>query len=454
MNFFTKTLRTPLQFSLSFIVILLLFSSFSGLIYFKSFLSILYFFSFGLLLNYFFTKESLLNFAGIFFFNTSLIFLLYCLQYFLIDNYFGFSGGEGFGTDDCRFFYLIKDSVFSLPGHCKALWWHPFADFLKFIYPFNIHHPLQIIFFSALPNTFLIIYSKSLSLQLFNDRAVANTCALLVMICPFLLTNGLILMRDNLASLFFVAGIYYFLDKKIIALIICFTLLSYIRLGSGVLLLIIVVTLLPLFYLRIKSLLGKLLFPLVLFLFSSVIFFFMYEMISTELLKEGITLSSFQRTQFLDFISRDKGGTLSTIQSFPIILRIPLSFIFFYFVPFFDISQILHENMLIPRNILFFVLFPLFNILYISFFIRGVHYILFKQKLKEIIFICVVFIVLLIISNIFLQIRHKSIFMPLYYIVVSYGVYNYKYWGNLFGITFSSVYVVLGIVVSIFGLFL
>jgi hypothetical protein len=153
-------------------------------------------------------------------------------------------------------------------------------------------------------------------------------------------------------------------------------------------------------------------------------------------LKLGSNL--FFREDFVtDFLAKYDGSILYKIMEMPFYLRIPLGTIFFLLAPFIS-ATIWSEGYFLPRNILS-GLFGILNIFYIRYFINTIM-VSFKNKnvwIKATLYSFL--LLLLLISQLTMQIRHKTMFMPIYYILVSYGIYNKTKTTNFIGIVCSII---------------
>lgn len=361
--------------------------------------------------------------------------LLYWGHYLLMPDSFGFSGlYGGIGTDDSRFFAGVASSDAYIPWYGMGYIGmdHSFVKFLKFLFPFKIIHPLTILIPNILGICFIPHFTFKLTNKLTENIKMSNTAYNLVLFCPVILSNGLILMRDGWVAFLTIAGLYYFIKSKFITYLVCISLLFYLRPGSALLLLIgsffyfnksflkgAVINKLP----KIVAVLG------VVSLVSFLIFPFMIEYLS------GKGLSGLDRQSFVESTIKeaDAGSIIYKIYSLPIYLKLPLGFIFFLFLPFFRF-ELYTLGILNIRNIMFTMVMPILSLFYFKFFFRGV-FSFFKDKNKDMIrFFYAFCFCLLIISQISIQPRHKTALMPFFYIFVAYGVYRWKMTSKAFGV--------------------
>src|SRR5690606_18258648 len=140
------------------------------------------------------------------------------------------------------------------------------------------------------------------------------------------------------------------------------------------------------------------------------------------------SLTSFYRSGFvsgyLTSVVQESSDTsvFYIINQQPTIIRIPLGFLFFIAAPFFSMNFI-NNGVFIPRYLIQHV-FPILFIFYFKYFIQGVHSSLIKRHSNLTILVIVFILGILVLSQMSLQLRHKTMLMPLFYIIVAYGYYN------------------------------
>ncbi|MDF1576532.1 MAG: EpsG family protein [Bacteroidales bacterium] len=339
----------------------------------------------------------------------------------------GFSGMYKVGTDDSSFYAGVADDISSIPTIARGYIGmdYKYVNFLKLLYPFKINHPLTIIVPNLIGIGFIPYLTYKTSYSLTGDHKTSKIAFILVMICPVILSNGLILMRDGWTAFLIIAGIYYLLEKRILQYIIALLLLSYLRLGSGILLAIA-----PLFYLKQFFFSGSLLQQVLKILAAVVVVtaFFSFGLPLLLEFMESKGVSGFARQEFVEtFIKRtDSDSVIYAIYTKPAYLQVPLGFLFFLFAPFLTF-QFYTEGVFNIRNIMFTTIMPILSLVYFRYFFSGVLYSLKKKEPSLKRFIFVLFFMILIISQLSIQPRHKTSIMPLFYILVAFGVnYNDK----------------------------
>ena len=351
-------------------------------------------------------------------------------------NWNGFSGMyNGIGTDDSRYYAAIADNFASIPVHARVYSYmnDNFGNLLKILYPFQINHPLSIIIPNIIGISFIPYFTYKTSLKITGDFNISKISFLLVSICPLILSNGLILMRDGWCAFLTIAGIYFIIEKKIIHYLIILALLSYIRLGSGLLLAIV-----PLFFLReifsVNSIKKAFIF------YTIIIFIFLFFVIGLPFIAQYLNMkgvSGLSRQEFVENFmwKSDNQSVIYSIYTMPFYLRIPIGFIFFLFLPFLKL-QFFTEGIFNLRTIMFTTLMPILSLLYFKYFLSAI---IFSKRNKEKLikrFLYLFLFLIFIISQLSLQPRHKTEVMPLFYILVAYGIFNNSKLSRHIGITF------------------
>jgi hypothetical protein len=382
-----------------------------------------------------------------FFYKNFLVYFSYCIGtiiiYFIhisvLPNFYGFSGPLGIGTDDLNFFQEISSIHVNQPNNYifyKEA--HSFALFIDFIYPFPISHPLNVLFINLLGVSFIPYLTYKISWQIFKEEHISNNAFLLVSICPFILANGLIFVRDAWTVTLFLACVYHLLKSNSIKFLLFFALLAYIRLASAMLIFFV-----ALFYLKnilniSHSIWVRLSYFLAIISILLISAYISFTYLSDYLLAKGV--NTLFREEFVqEFYGRlFKDSLIYKIYSLPPLLRIPISFLFFFFGPFIRLN-FYTEGIFNIRTAMMNCLSPLLFLGYYFFFFRGVFYafIIKNKELKKIIFIIITLI--FIISQISIQFRHKTIVYPFIYIIVAYGFDNYNKLSKQLGYAVASL---------------
>ena len=387
--------------------------------------------------------------VGLFLFYSLVAIILYLFQYAIvppvIPGYEGFSGMPGgIGTDDSRYFYEAVYSRAATPYLIEAGYdLQPFSKMLRIVVKvlsFKDIHLFDLLFFNVFGVAFIPVFTSKVAHVLTEEKRFADLAYKFAMICPIIMINGLILMRDGWTAVLFIGAIYFLLSKRYILLAATSAALFYLRIASGVQLMI-ALFLFSYYQLRhyrfgyVKRSLLFLLYVVVILSVSIVLFPILSKYAEVERITENILFREHYVEEFMTKSVELKGepSIAYTIYTKPTHLRIPLGFIFFLCEPFLSIKNLSFHGIYIPRAFLaqsFFILF----LFYFKYLMQGVMYILKNKELAMRTVAVAFFILLLIVSQISIQLRHKTMLMPLFYILVAYGFYNKTKLGEILGI--------------------
>lgn len=439
--FFTNTLSKNnrnflLIFALLFTLFLIAFINITSIISFILFLLI------SIILYRFIFDKNIKKIAGLFIFYSLVAIILFLLQYATFPEYKGFSGGLGIGTDDARFFAAAVGLTPIKIPLVYNLTYNPYSKILRVIVqilPFKNIHLLDLLFFNVFGIAFIPIFTSKVAYILTKEKNIADLSYKFSMICPFIMSNGLILVRDGWTAVLFIGSIYFLLSKRYIPLIALSTLLFYLRISSGIQL---IVALLLFFYYQFHNYRSDYVKKALLFLITMIIILAissaLFPVVKQYAELEGITNNIFFRKDFVEsFMARGietsgKSSIFYSISTQPFYLRIPLGFIFFLCAPFLSIKNLTNFGIYIPRQFLaqsFSILF----LFYFKYLTQSVMYIWKNKDFAMRIVAVVFFIILLSTSQMSLQFRHKTIIMPLFYILVAYGFYHKTKSSNFIG---------------------
>lgn len=398
-----------------------------------------------ILINKILFKKVCIKYLNIFLLFIFFSIIIYLFQLNTLPNHFGFSGdgyviGGGYGTDDSYFYSraidyysTYKDLPTNFPlrknfnKYILKAGFNFYSWFLsRFIYLIELYkkiEPLDLIFVNSLILSFLPIFTSKLSFILFRNKKIENSSLILTIISPVLLANGLVLVRDGLAATFFVGTLYYYFEKNNYLLIFMLSFLFLIREESG---LQAMVVLLIIYFL--KQNLSKKIWLIIFGGCVIVILCYLYQE-KILILTGG---SFFYRKNFVEsFLANNgngKNGGIYKIQQLNIFFRIPLSMLAFYLSPLFSLKKIYINNLFIIRWFLYFFMYPIINLFCIGYFTKMLFFIK-EDKNLQFIFFSFLFL-LYFVSQFSFQMRHTTMYIPLYYILCSYGMWkrdnNYK----------------------------
>ena len=339
-------------------------------------------------------------------------YLLLALVVFLIQknqipSFMGLTGPEGIGTDDGTYYAGVTDGPIPPEIRTDIAEKMTFCDAIRFLYPFKINGPLCIVIFNLLGISFLPYLTYRVADTMFNDKAVSQKAELLTLFCPFLMSTGLIIMRDVVCTTLLTAAFLFFIMPLLlvpVALHFVFSVSKKKSNGAIILrvALVIIVLSISLIYImpRLSSITGG-------------------------RLEEG----SFFRMSFIDFLlDYNEESVIAKIYNYPIYLRLPMLVVAFLIIPTLSFG-FLSQGIFIPRLFLMSFLAPIYWwFFYRLFFCFILSYKQFTAQAKEL-FYTIIFLALTL-GVVSLQVRHRVTMMPFFYIAIAYsGVYykhNYK----------------------------
>lgn len=395
-------------------------------------------------------KDIILNYCVLSFY-ILLGVLLYWLQYYLMPESYGFTGEyNGIGTDDSRFYAAVAYNSEFIPVYAArfAEMNHNFVSFLKLLYPFRIAHPLSIVIPNILGISFIPFFTKQAAEYLTDNKKVGNMAFILSLLCPLILSNGLILMRDGWTASLVIVGFYFLLKKQFIPYLIALLLLLVIRMGSG-----LILAFMPLFFFNHLIFSGskvqKTIKVTFLFLIFGFTLLYGLPLINDYLSLKGI--NGLEREGFVETIIKkiDSSSVIYRIYSLPVYLKFPLGFVFFLLLPFFSPNFFVGDIFNI-RGVLFTTIMPILAIFYFKYFVSGFLYAFKKNNkiFKKVYYIF--FFSILLVSQASIQPRHKVTIMPIFYILVSYGIFNNNSITNKTGGFFAMFLLVLQFIMFVF----
>ena len=354
---------------------------------------------------------------------------------------FGFTGRyNGIGTDDSRFYSALAESNEYVPSYARRFngMEHSFVSFLNVLVPYVVYHPLQIIIPNILGIVFLPRLSVLISRELQINRGGQRKIFFFVTICPFILSQGLVLMRDGWVTTFFLLAIYGVLAGRFRLIILGVFMLVYLRLASAILCVVVLALfsykfkekyrLIQNFYVR--NLIGFVVVLLIATLFG----FLGIEYLANK----GV--EGFGRQEFVDntLFRMDRNSTIYRIYTSPSYIKYPLGFMFFLATPFLRF-EMFYDGILNIRGILFTFLFPLVNVFILHGFVRTLLGIRRIEKDRFRLLLSSVIIVFLL-SVFSIQVRHKFIVIPLFYILSVLGLdYKNGLFASIFVVFFAAL---------------
>ncbi|MEM7746883.1 MAG: hypothetical protein AAF346_01420 [Pseudomonadota bacterium] len=365
---------------------------------------------------------------------------IYLAHYLVLPNVLGFTGPGALGTDDNFFYSQIAPHVphdFPLRDDYFGV----IYDFSKahrlvlsvFIALFGTFHPLQVLIFNATGLALASVFVAALTQRLGFDERQQRLAFWLMLLCPFCLANGAVLLREGWLAACFAMTLFGCVRRQVLPLFIALAIAYVMRFESAVLLTGNVGLMLffmvnsrleetpsgPVYRLYFQAGRVAIQFAVVLLLIGVIV------AVGPTLLpligKAALGRPEFVET-FIRSVSEREGGTstLYTISTLPLYASLPLGLLFFAGAPFLALNLIVIDGTFIPRYLLQNI-FALEMIILMPYFLRGCLHAL-KERNALYVGLLAVFVVdTLLLSQFSLQIRHKVMIMPAFYLLCVIG---------------------------------
>ena len=222
--------------------------------------------------------------------------------------------------------------------------------------------------------------------------------------------NSLVLVRDGITATFFIGVFYFFINRKYLLFSLFLAGLFYLRITSG--LLTIVWLIFYMYYFGYGKKTLKYIFMV------AVLSFFAMPLLLTNLKNTGVLESGIFRQEFFETIKDYSESTSGAvfIYGLPAYLRIPLGTLYFISTPLINLERLLTSDR--------YTLWKAFDLLYgLAFMVYSIYLskaFFVARKKSILLFLLISFVALsMLFSQISLQIRHKTMIMPLVFIIVA-----------------------------------
>jgi hypothetical protein len=376
--------------------------------------------------------------CGVFSFYVLATLALYWTQSWALPQYHGFSGGPGVGTDD-SFFFSIGSPVLPEGLPVRVNYFvsdHPYGMLLRlFSGPmyqlYGTVHPLDLLFLNAAglaPMPFLVLKTARL---ITGEEQTARLAFVLSLVCPFTLANGVILIRDGLMATLFIGSLYGLVSRRFVLMSVMLLAAAILRLPHAIMFVA------SLWMISLFARYGGRPLPgvwrpgwlsagaLLIAPFAVALTTYLYfgaALLDRLSAVEGLFRESFLNEFVLNQALADQGtATFYAINQLALPVRLPLAFLFYFGAPHLALDTLVISGSLIPRQVLT-ALFALAFIVYVGWFVRGVMRAWDAANALLLGCILTYCVDLLILSQASMQVRHKVALLPLFYIVVAYGL--------------------------------
>jgi hypothetical protein len=384
-----------------------------------------------------FDRREAPRFLQAFIVNAFLTAIYILIQSGMYPETYGTTTPGGSQTDDSYFFSLVATSIplglETRPNYEEYR--QGLTDILKFITPFPVYHPLDVIFFTSGIAGLICVYARRFAILLSRNFKAGQIAYVLCLFCPQLLMNGgAVLVRDTFVAALFMISLCGLIRRRYTIVVACSILQLYLRPGTAIIIAALHCFMLaPDFSIFIRK--AKLSFRLAaciaLAITATCCVVFVWRDYFVALLDQSkVSVSSLSRDGLNDYLDAGGKGAFSYIQRSPLILRAPLSTIFMWFMPFFHPADMLGPTGIDIRGLLLSVLLP-FWLFWPHAWVFSLLITRFRHQFigPILVFVCACFL----IGMISLESRHRTIVQPLYYVLAATGYCltnrTQKFWG-------------------------
>lgn len=350
------------------------------------------------------------------------------INFIQLPEYMGLSGPPGIGTDDVNYYAGVADSsvTYTVPRWDIA-YENPYSKIIKIIYPLKIAHPVDTIIINILGVAFIPYLTNRIAFHFFKDNKVAEISERLCLLCPFIFSIGVIIMRDVVCTSLMLLAFHCFVLRRYVVLLLLVLLLGYLKLGFVVFLIVTI----TIFYInsqfssdhyKISSKIkGRRLAKLGLYALVSLALLSVFIIPNIEVITDGrLETGSFFRTTLIDYLSdANDDSFLVKIYKLPILIRLPVLIITFIIIPPLTFNFYI-DNIFVFRAFLQNFVTPIFwSFLFFYLFRFFFSYRWLVDKGKVLLWIIV--FISLSLGMVSLQTRHKVVLIPFLYMAIAYS---------------------------------
>jgi hypothetical protein len=296
-------------------------------------------------------------------------------------------------------------------------------------------YPIDILFFNVIIICIYNIACIYFCINITDDYRCVATIIPLLLFCPFMFSNGLLILRDIVVACCFVVASNCILKWKIKTLIISVVCLALLRPAAIVEFAIMAwFMLLVSDHLKLDS--KKTRHITFWILVTAIIILVALNNVST-ITRYMSQLSGGVRTFVLD--AGDENSTITKFYHLPALLRILLMSFYYFIMPTFNVKSFYNHNIFVIRDG-YYSIFGLINLILLPRYINGFVYSIWHDKDKRMKYIAMLYIIMMIfVSQLSTVGRHKTGFVFLYYTVSVYGKYHYTNNSRIIGYICSGV---------------
>lgn len=426
----------------------------------ESIFSVVFFLICTMIINKVMVHEDIGNLIFYFFTYMFWCMLICLIQYVQYPHALGMTTGNAFaggGTDDTYFFGAAALDIYDyfpyrrgkicvdfwdLDGYSKIL--RLFASFFHIFYK---NHPIDLLLFNVSVMSFLPVYVLRIGRRYIYNEKIIKWLATFVLICPTINSNGVVLLRDGIIAVLFTQLAFYMVtNQPYRKMIFPILLIGFLRFGTC---LIIIVAICCVALIKKENISKRkmvswfaiiLILCLVLFIYRGSIYSYIY-------MKFGGNDSLYRLSLSERMVSNNSKDSFFTMASkYPLWARNIINVLLIFVAPRFSLETIFIEDIFVVRHFMTTTIYPIFFCFTVPYFFAGYIYLIrTKEKTISIMY----FVSLVLIAIISLQLRHKTMIMPLFYLISAIGKENTKKNKSVFLVS-SSVLFLLEVLYFIF----
>jgi hypothetical protein len=392
-------------------------------------------------------REDSENFAFAFTVNSAFIAIYVYIQATTYPETYGTTSWKSVSwTDDSYFFTLAADSfppdLLSRPFYFAYT--HTFSNLIRLVTPLPIHHPLDALFFQSGIAAMLSTFTARLAFQWSRDRKLADTAYLFVLVCPFLMMNGgVILIRDTFAAALLAYSLCCLNDRRYVLAAITIGWQIALRPGTGLLLM---PAYLILFFPEVLAFVRRRPWLLAIAVTAFVLLCVRLMPYAMDLVESryGEPKIGFLGRELIADLTADPDANalFLRIQELPFGVKLFVNGAYIFLYPFLTFRTIVDADQFDVRNYIMSLVVPIYAFWLNAWFVAGA--LSAGRALERRRAIVVTLVVVLMLVGIYsLQTRHKTIIYPLYYIVIAFGFVHATQFARRLGYVLSAVLLLL-----------
>lgn len=387
-----------------------------------------YYLGLGLVFMFAFDRTECRDFVSAYLGNALLTALYVAVQVRFYPESYGCTSPLGAQTDDSFFFSLVADSIppglDTRPGYDQ--YQYGFTTLVRWLTPFRVVHPLDVLFFLSVIAGLVCVYTKQLARLLTADRSAARLAFWLALLCPLMLMNGgAVFVRDTFVAALLVLSFCCLYRRRHVAFCLCFALQLVLRPGTAFIVLVLYLVMFAEHLgvlVRTKARRLALIVALVAVGVAVPLMFFMNrDWVEWHLEKNGIVLNELRRAGQEDTLAGGFGkGAFTLIQNQSLLPRVALSTVYMYLGPFLNPANLVTPHGFDTRILLTNVIYPLWALpAYALFFAALFSRPAFRGVLRR--WAVMFFVACFLIGVFSLQSRHRVVIQPLFYAIAASG---------------------------------